>query len=295
MTSRSLVLIIVTTLMIASGCGAPAIPDGWVTIPRPSDDEMNCANYQGAWEVDIVGGSLRITPSEPAPPVVNDREPPSIDDIQDPESDRRIDHLIAMNDGWLVGIEGVEGGGVWWIGRGDTTERSNIVEGNVVGLERVSEGVLIFVGLARQATDRGGVLLAARSDDGRWNVDDLANLGSMPLAYSRESSSTFIVLDGNGLRRVHIDSGRIEGLVEVSLGILYPTSMAITRSGGGVVFVGMRHGVARFDLSTNRPTHDWLVRQQCPHLRRLSDWECYCVSGTSDENPDGEPNTFILP
>lgn len=287
MTSRSKLLTVVATLMTTSGCGAPAIPDGWITIPRLTEDEMSCANYEGGWAVSVVGSMPRITPSEPEPRAESERESLDIDDIRDPESDPRVDHVVALNEGWFVGIErGDQGSGVWWIGRGDTSDRSVLYEGNVVGLERFSDGVLLFVGLSHLTIDRGSILHATRSQDGRWSAEDVADLGSMPLAFAAESPSTVIVLDGNGLRRVHIDSGRIEGLVEIGLGVLYPTSMVITRS--GFVYVGMRHAVARFDLTTDPPTQDWHVRPECPHLRRLSDWECYCVGGTTTEDPTAQ-------
>lgn len=270
-------------IFIAMGCGAPAIPDGWIAVPLPPEDEVRCASFEGTWGVEVRRGELVLTLRERVTSA-EDEGSFTIEDVDDPEADSRLDHVIAFDEGWLVAVESrenLDSGGAWWIDRGHDGRRYSLYEGKVMGLERSREGVLIFVGSDDPEVDRGAIVSAARNGDGQWAIENTIDLASAPRVFAPESPSTFFVLDGNSLNRFHTDTGRVEWLVDAHFGMLHPTSMAIAEP--NMIFVGMRHAVARFNLTTRPPTVDWLVRQQCPHLRRLSEWECYCVGGPSPE------------
>jgi hypothetical protein len=89
----------------------------------------------------------------------------------------------------------------------------------------------------------------------------LATLGSAPSVVVEEPPGAFLVLTTKGLLRVKA-TGAVENLGQLKpLWALYPNSMV--RAPSGVLFVGMRHFVARLTLAGGRLAATWLVPSNC--------------------------------
>jgi hypothetical protein len=184
-------------------------------------------------------------------------------------------HVIAVNDGWLVGMDvGEFGGGLWWFSV-DGRSSKKLSDENVHGFAKTSKGVLALVGLTHMSLNSGQVLRIADGEAGNRKVEFLANLGSAPEAFVVESPDTVIIMTTMGLVRVR-SAGDVQRLFRTNYELLYPNSMTLSTS--GVVNVGMRHFVTRLTPMGNTYKEEWFVPADCTKFL-IREFDCECTPG----------------
>jgi hypothetical protein len=224
------------------------------------------------WMVALSGETLQIRldrqrdHQDPLPPEVKSRNV-----MVDTKGYRQV---IAVDDGWLVGLDfGEFGGALWWFSA-DGTRSKKISEENVVGFVNTPQGVLVLVGLSHLGFDTGKVLRVTDGEAGERKLEPVADLGSAPRAFVLESPDSLVILTSRGLVRLRT-TGQIERLVQTHYQDLYPTSMTLSPS--GVIYVGMRHFVTRLTPTGNSYDEEWFVPANCGKFR-IRDLDCVCSS-----------------
>jgi hypothetical protein len=229
----------------------PPLP-GWVAYPKPTDDDMRCANYsKREWKVSLNGEKLEVK---------MDR------------SGRGQFHELRVDDGWLRGQDfGEFGGGLYWTSV-DRRRKKRLSSENIIGFVNSSKGVLAVAGLRHMGSDYGMVLQITNGPGATRKATELADLSWAPDAFASESPDSLIVLTTNGIARV-TTAGNVEQLFRTHYELLWPNSM--TLSSNGVIHVGMRHFIIR--LTPNGKTYDeeWFVPADCAHFINR-DYDCVC-------------------
>jgi len=246
-------------------------PNGWLAYPKPTDEELRCANYSvREWRAALAGERLQIRldtkhdHQDPLPPQIHSRNV-----AVGSKADR---HVIRVNDGWLVGMDvGEFGGGLWWF-NGDGLRGKKLSDENVVGFANTSKGVFVLVGLAHLGLDNGKVLRITDGVGGNRKLEPLVDLGSAPAAFILESPDALIVLTTTGLVRVRT-SGKLESLDKTEYESLYPNSMTLSSS--GVLYIGMRHFITRLAPTGNTYSEEWFVPTDCTKFT-IRDIDCVC-------------------
>jgi hypothetical protein len=180
-------------------------------------------------------------------------------------------HVIAVDDGWLVGIDvGEFGGGLWWF-RADGSQNQKLSNEDVQGFVNTSIGTLALVGLGHLGTESGQVLRITNDKAGNRKTEIFADVGSAPAAFVAESPDSIIILTTFGLVRVKT-SGSVEQLLRTNYRDLYPTSM--TLSGSGVLHVGMRQFVTRLTPTGSTYEEEWFAPTDCAAFATA---DCVCI------------------
>ena len=224
------------------------------------------------WKVALSGETLRIRLDTQRDH--QDLLPPEIKSRNVIVDTKGYRHVIAVDDGWLVGLDfGEFGGALWWFSS-DGTRSKKISEENVVGFANTPQGILVLVGLAHLGSDSGKVLRVTDGEAGERKLEPVADLGSAPRTFVVESPDSLIILTTRRLVRVRA-TGQIERLFQTRYQDLYPTSMALSPS--GVFHVGMRHFVTRLTPTANGYQEEWFVPTNCSTFR-IRDLDCICTS-----------------
>ena len=115
-------------------------------------------------------------------------------------------------------------------------------------------GLLALEGISHGNT-RGRIIRLSRDGDGRW-LKTFIPLGEEPHAAAMADGALIVVTNGR-LLRVHLTTKRVDILISEGFwGGLYPNSLIVSQE---VIFVGMRHGVARIERRGKRLPSDWLL------------------------------------
>jgi hypothetical protein len=260
----------------SSASASERAPEGWILYPPPATDSdaLRCANYSmREWKVALSGETLQIQldklrdHQDPLPPQLKSRKI-----MVDTKGER---HVIAVNDGWLVGLDfGEFGGALWWFSS-DGTRSRKIAEENVVGFANSAQGVLVLGGLAHLGFDSGKVWQVRDGEAGEKKLELVADLGSTPRTFLMPSSDSLLILTTRGLVRLKTN-GELQTLFTTHYQSLYPTSMTLSPS--GVIYVGMRHFVTRLTPTGNSYREEWFVSASCSKFR-IRDYDCICSSG----------------
>jgi len=159
---------------------------------------------------------------------------------------------VPVEDGWIVGFDAGEwGGGLYWFNHTGTEHyqlSTNKPAGtfdadNVQSLLPCKEGVLAVQGLDHMGLDCGKVEKITRQKDGRWRADLLVDLGNAPSVSLKDGDNQWIIVTTERILRLHVD-GTLQPLAQAAfMGSLYPNSIA--KAPDGVMYIGMRHFVAR--------------------------------------------------
>ena len=159
---------------------------------------------------------------------------------------------VKTPDGWIVGFDAGEwGGGLYWFSPDGTRHYQIKLDRpvdwcdseNVRDLMTYKDSVIAFQGLAHLSMDRGKVVTVSRQKNGKWKAALLTKLGSEPQVCIQDGVDSWIIVTDESLLRLNAD-GNLENLgkIEFASG-LYPNSIA--RDAEGVIYLGMRHFVAR--------------------------------------------------
>jgi hypothetical protein len=230
---------------------AQEAPDGWAIFSSQTPDyaTLFCANHSRGWKVSL--DSEKVVISE------------------------GLYHggisRIEYGKGNLEGLDDGEfGGGLWWF---DGASKVKISDENVRGFVHTQFGTLAFVGLDHLGLHSGKVLVIGGGDIGPPSTTVLADLGESPHAFALAPDGSVVVVTSEKIHRIK-SPGVIETIRNAKYGLLYPTSVAVLRS--GVIYVGMRHFVTRLTPKGSSYEEDWLVPSDC--LRFADEgYRCVCL------------------
>jgi hypothetical protein len=165
---------------------------------------------------------------------------------------------VKVSDGWIIGYNAGEwGAALWWFSP-DGTKREKISEDQVVGFFETDAGLLAVEGLAHGNTSIGRIIRLAKGGDGRWHSEQFVDLKGAPEAAVVGADGTLTVATHDRLVRVHLDSRKVDVLLENGFwGGLYPKSIVVAPS--GTIYLGMRHGVAEVAKIDGESKARWLI------------------------------------
>jgi hypothetical protein len=266
------------------------VPAGWISYPIPDawSDEMYCANWslKREWTVRLEGERLRIDSQDEV--LENDRKllPFELEYGDLAAGDDGIRywlghwHVLAVPDGWLIGIDSGEWGGTLiWSNHAGTRHRK-LLGTAVAGFGKISTKTIAFT-RALYDDGEGKAYELVRGSNG-WVARKRVSIPSDPELIVSETRNSLLVLARRGLHRLDSEFG-VDLLRSVNFDGLYPNSMVRLRS--GELYVGMRHFVVRLVPSSEDWSEQWLVPEAC---RRF--WldakagECVCAGDVSGEN-----------
>ena len=208
------------------------------------------------WYARITGGRLTVAN---LPEAKND---PLAFKIEPVQKQGEIDlagarHVLAVEDGYLVGFDAGEfGGGAWWFSKDGTRRRkltlrtseslADFFPENVHGFALLGKDVLAFEGLTHLTMNDGRVVRFRRGSDGEWHASLFAQLSACPHAVLREDESTWLFATTAGVFRID-GQARVHPVWQPRGGHLYyPNSLVRDRV--GVVYMGMRAFIIRMIL-----------------------------------------------
>jgi len=191
--------------------------------------------------------------------------------------------VVQVKDGYLVAFNrGEWGGGLYWYSKNG--KNNNEIVGSIFSspIQFIKQDNKIYA-----ITDLGlscGNIIKIEKEQKKWIVEEFLKLPDAPCAIQLDSKDNMLVFTSSGLysidKEANLDTLAIKlrhpitPIIEIELpndtlriikksfevypkwlwGFLYPSSMVIQNN---VVYVGMRGGVYRFDLSTKK--EEWLL------------------------------------
>jgi hypothetical protein len=190
------------------------------------------------------------------------------------------DSRVRVADGALVGTDGGEwGGSVSWVSA-DGASSYEIVEGNIKGLHARGSRIVALAGAAMVG---GGTIYELELDArGRWQVAHRTVLEpTSPEALAAAPSGGLLIAADDGLLRY--DRGQVTRLHTAAPTWPLPSSVVVTKD--GVIYVGMRFGVARLTPRDGQYVEEFLVPPDCASIqgrRRDEDGleTCHCADTT---------------
>jgi hypothetical protein len=149
------------------------------------------------------------------------------------------------------------GAGVWWFSP-DGKTRYKIAEAWVVDFYSTKVGLLALEGIAHGSQSNGRIIRLARDRGGRWRSEDLIDLKHAPQVGVMRDDGSLLIATTDRLLRVVPSDKTVEVLHNDAFwGGLYPDSLVVTP--GGVIYLGMRHGVARIEKKGKEYQVAWLL------------------------------------
>lgn len=240
--------IALATILLVTGCASlnarkPArIPESWVArdpIRRPHAYTAMCKGWW-AWHLRLSRDSTRVFLVSAPPPF--------------PRRDS-----LRVSGGRLEGWDGGEfSGGIEWHPDHGVTEA--IIEENLVSFVNLSGRILALVGLAHLSSDRG-YILELNSAGGRWTAKRLADLGSVPTAYTFLSGDRVLI-------------GTMKSVLSFQVGeeprVLYKNDVypwlggsSIVSDRAGVIYLMTRGFVTRLRPVKGGYRTEWLIPPSC--------------------------------
>lgn len=242
------------------------LPEGWVRYPMPRRDSetLYCANQSDReWQVADDNGDLQISLKtglyhhDPLPPEITVEQLPP---LLSGEGDR---HVVAVDNGWLVGRDAGEWGGdlVWFSTDGTQTEV--LVRENVRGFARWRQGeVLVLAGLSHLGLSYGKVLQIVSDEPMEPpQVIEWLFLEETPTHAVTESEEALLLLTSQGLIRL-ASSGETVPVTQTDYSWLYPNSMV--RLPNGDIYIGMRHFITQLIPIRDGYTEQWFAPADQP-------------------------------
>jgi len=230
----------------------------WIVTDPPTlgSDRWYAANHSDTeWVVSISNDRVAVAPRDfqptRSPLPFNPREGRAQDALGGEQ------FVAKVEDGWVVGFNAGEfGAGLWWFAP-DGERRYKISENQVSGFIHSTAGLLALEGLAHLTLSRGQIIRVTRGKDRRWKASRFVDLQHAPETAFQEADGSILVATTDRLVRVHLDQKMDVLLSDTFWGGLYPRSMV--RDSSGVMYLGMRHGVARITPQKKGFSIKWLL------------------------------------
>ena len=248
----------------------------WKSYPVPTDEDTL---YQYSWSPnnwivysdkdDVRVDEILIKKPEDKLPFKISQSNGNITNIAAPLCG--LSDVEEVDDGYLTGFNrGEYGGELYWFSK-DGKKRYEVSGHQIVQFIKRDDKIYAIAGLAHLTTSKGSIIEIEKKKK-KWVATEYLKLPTTPVAIQLDSKGNFIVVtDGinwsfnkagmcvinatPGLFSIDRDAN-IDTLVKAGMwgDYLYPSSMVIQN---GVVYIGMRKGVYKFDLTTKKD--EWLL------------------------------------
>jgi hypothetical protein len=254
------------------GTRPKAVPAGWVAI-EPDDERLRCANHaDDEWQVAIQDGVVTFTEAKEREA---DTGPPLRFTPKHQLPTRPRQHVLAVSDGFLVGLDGGEWGGAlyWYAADGATSVK--LADENVRGLVAIGPDLVASIeGLSHIVSSEGNVRWIERA--GTWRVAGAPTaLDAAPSTFAATQDVIYVVTTASLVRVTHADR-KAKVIQPMRTSSLYPDSMA--SDDDGTLWIGMRQFVLRLVPNGDQFTPTWFVRATCLKAR-ARDLTCVCAPG----------------
>lgn len=254
-------------ILLLTGCislptrGPARAPQGWVAIaPAKFETDAGKCEY---W----AGNKWRVSLSSDSTDLILFRGPD-----WSPRSSMRV------SGGELLGLDGGEfGGGIFW--HADSGVRDTLANDNLFAFVNVSGRVIALVGLAHLTSDYGKAL-ELDTVAGRWRATQLADLGSVPTAYSRLSADSLLIATSRNVQMFR--PGEEPGVLYQADVHPYLRATSIVRDRAGIVYMSAGRLIIRLTPGRAAFQEDWLVPANCRRMARVPRTmiKCVCVAET---------------
>ena len=254
------VLMFLTISISSLGQDKTTFLKNWKSYPVPTnEDTLYAYNYsKNDWVVYVDGSEMRVDD------IRNYKKDPSAKlpfEIKQSNSEwinvsaplAGLIDFVEVDDGYLVGFNrGEWGGEFYWFSK-DGRKKYEISGHQIVRFIMRNNKIYAIEGLAHLGLS-GGSIIEIEKKRKKWTAKEYLKLPTAPQAVQLDSKDNFVVVTSSSL--LSIDKiGNIKVLVESGMWeLLYPSSMIIQDNN---VYIGMRKGVYKFDLSTKMS--EWLL------------------------------------
>jgi hypothetical protein len=265
-------LALLTILTLSPNPAAPVqalpngMPPGWIetTPPRILDCPNNSRNE---WRVSLHADGLTITDTrahKAAAPVF----PP---DMVLPKQILGTATIIAVEDGWLVGLDNGEwGGGLWWTNT-DCSKTSQLSSENVHALVPRGKEILILTGVAHMTINRGAISSYTPASAAPGQLTTIMFLDSAPSAATPTADGSLLIATLGSILKL-TPGNDLQTVYKSPALHLHPNSIVSTHD--NTIYVGMRFYVLRLQ---NNGSATWFMRSECIDAKPEDD-TCVCAN-----------------
>lgn len=262
---KSLYILATCVLCAVQGDGFPHDLDRWYETqpPAKNTDAWYAANNdtKHEWVVEIGN-------TETSTPTVNLRDnkhavsaQPAFK-IESGSTKQRFDGdriAAKVSDGWVVSFDAGEfGSALWWFSP-DGQTRHQISRSNAIAFIHDKKlGLLAIERVTVRGVSQGSLSSIRRGQNGQWQSKMIVSFGDEPLVSSKLVDGSLIVATSQRLIKITPSSKKVETLLRDAFWSgLYPNSLVVAPSAS--IFMGMRHGVAKFEKKDTHYTVSWLM------------------------------------
>lgn len=174
--------------------------------------------------------------------------------------------------GRFVGEDkGEWGGGLYWVSP-DGNTKTKIIDDSPHALLRTSFGIFVLTGYDGVVPGSGVIWRLDLEGEPAPQATLIADLDAFPRAVDRAPDGSILIVTDNRLLRLAAP-GTVTTLGSIDFDGLNPNSVA--EMPDGVVYVGMRHFLARFNAAAPSSRVEWLLPTTCARFE-MSGKSCEC-------------------
>ncbi|MEO7996802.1 MAG: hypothetical protein ABI852_05125 [Gemmatimonadaceae bacterium] len=217
--------------------------DAWrvVTAPKADSDSAQCINRApNSWMVALSphSDSVRIVPADSP----------------------RYAHALRVAGGTLTSVSRGEFGGEIAF-KPDNSPSVRISGLNLLEFLPTRKEIYGLAAWPTLGGDEGQLVRFEREPSGGWKIVSLLELGREAVAYTVLPNDTILVVTYDGAMLVHPPTFHRDLHRNTLWSMTIPTS--VVRDKTGVIFIGMRMGVARLTPDGNQYREEWLMPTRC--------------------------------
>lgn len=180
------------------------------------------------------------------------------------------------DDGLLVAFDRGEFGAViWWV-PSTGKEPSLVSREHLLAFVSTRRGLFGVTGYSHLTKSEGKILQFIKLPEKKWTVVPTLDLGSAARAIFRTAEDELLIAAHVGLLKVRLPDQRV--LLHKSRGVYTLAPKSLVQDKSGVIFLGMRHAIARLTPTDQGYREEWLVPKTCPLLKQTTKtFVCECV------------------